>query len=57
VDVVGGGRAGIVVGQLYHDMWWVADLHWPSKEVTPKLTAGGGLWITTDYHHPQFYQP
>ena len=44
--------------QLYdHNMWWVASLSWPSGDVSQKLTPQGGLWITDDYHHTQFYQP
>jgi hypothetical protein len=40
-----------------HDMWWVADLEWPSGSVEAKLVNGIGHWITHDYHHPVFYEP
>jgi hypothetical protein len=39
-----------------HDMWWVADLAWPSGTITPKLTAQGQPWVTHEYHHPYFQQ-
>ena len=40
-----------------HDMWWVANIDWPSGQVTAKMNQYGNYWITHDYHHPLFYQP
>ena len=40
-----------------HDLWWVGDIAWPSGQVTSKLPANGGYWLTHEYHHPLFYQP
>lgn len=36
------------------DMWWVADIAWPAKTVTPITAMGGGDKITADYNHPFF---
>ena len=44
------------VAMIDHDMWWVCSIDWPSGEVTAQMTDAGGLWMTHDYHHPQFYQ-
>ena len=40
-----------------HDMWWVANIDWPSGQVNAKMTDAESFWVTHDYHHPQFYQP
>jgi len=40
-----------------HDMWEVADIAWPSGEVTLKTDVGGSYKITPEYNHPFFPTP
>jgi hypothetical protein len=40
-----------------HDMWEVADIAWPSGEVTLNTDLGGSYKITPDYNHPFFPTP
>jgi len=45
------------LGLVDHDMCWIATVDWPSGQVTPSLSPGGGVYCVHDYHPPLFYQP
>lgn len=39
-----------------HDLWEVAEVHWPSGQVDPVLGDGGTYKIVPNYQHPYFFE-